>query len=378
MTQRVTCRVKLMGHWRKQQIAFFMTTRCNLSCRYCYAPKLKVEKCDQRLSFEFAKKGIDDFFAQNDSRQIRYYGVGEPTMEFDLMKRIREYAYEQAGEELVVELQTNGFFSKRVADWIVRNVDILWISCDGPPEIQDYWRPTVMGGRSSGVVESNIKFFAKQGHMQVGVRATLASSMVNRQQEIVDYFSGLGIKYICAEPVSAPTYSILNDTMKNEPIEFAKGFLGAQKKAKELGAFYMSLRMVNFDEEVNIACRACVPCPQLTTDNYVSCCDRAPFGPNYLFGPLQELVYGVYDQKKNKIIYDEEKIERIRLRNTTTLEKGPCKGCKLVRHCAGGCVGEAVNETGNLYGIKADSCTVTRYLANYLPLNSGLYPCLHS
>ena len=89
-----------MGHVRKQVISLFLTTKCNLRCTYCYAYKGDpVDLKDQALDFNFAKRGIDDFFRDFPSRHIRFYGGGEPTLEFELMKKITDYAREKSAKK---------------------------------------------------------------------------------------------------------------------------------------------------------------------------------------------------------------------------------------------------------------------------------------
>ena len=112
-----------MAHFRKEMISFFLTTKCNLKCKYCYTNK--EDFMHQTLSFDFAKVGIDDFFKKSTSRHIRFFGAGEPTCEFELLKRIYDYAYSLAGDELTVEIQTNGYFSTSVREWIAQNADIV-------------------------------------------------------------------------------------------------------------------------------------------------------------------------------------------------------------------------------------------------------------
>lgn len=51
-----------MGFWRKQQITFFLTSQCNLRCRYCYMPKMHVETTDRVIDLDFAIAGLRDFF----------------------------------------------------------------------------------------------------------------------------------------------------------------------------------------------------------------------------------------------------------------------------------------------------------------------------
>ena len=370
-----------MSHVRKQAITFYMTTKCNLKCVYCsYANrKIPVKKEHETISLPFAKRGIDDYFRDYSSRHIRFYGIGEPTLEFELMKQIKDYAYQKAGNKLTVELQTNGVFSKNIAKWIAKNVNILWISCDGPQEFQNAQRPTVGSGITSKIVEQNLKYFNNIKNIQVGVRSTLTVPIIRRQRELVNYFASLGIKYVNVLPVCSPaSYKGNNELFDWDPIDFAENFLDAHNEAKKHNIFYNSLYIVNFDEKTRHACRSCVPHPQLTTDGYVSCCDYGQFGPEYFPGKFQQLIYGKYIPEEDIIIYDEDIIHRLRSRCAENLKKGPCRGCEYVHFCAGGCLGEVINETGDIMGIHKKNCIITKYLAKRMKLGEKRFPSLHS
>jgi len=366
-----------MGHFRKQMITFLVSSRCDLECEYCYVPKMgKLPPEHEAIDLEFAISGMKDFFNQNSSRAIRFFGAGEPTTEFDLMKEIKDEAHKIAGKELKVELQTNGYFSESIGDWIEKNVDVLWISCDGPPEIHDKQRPAKKKKPSSGIVLDNIKRFSKVKRMQTGIRATISPENFIIQKKLIEYFSELGIKFVCA----APSYSsTANPDIEKPPIvEFAKHFVPAFYLAKNKGMFYNTHLIVNFDEKVNVYCRACIPCPHLTTDGFVSCCDWALFGDKYLPGVLQQCVYGVWDKKSKCISYDADRIRVIQKRNTKVLETGFCENCEILPHCAGGCIGKTMVVSGDLYLPSVDWCKATRYLAKHIPLRQGRFPCLHS
>ena len=85
-----------MPHVKKQMISFFLTTRCNLNCIYCYNKVERKKIKEKTLPFEIAKAGIDYFFENNNSRHIRFYGPGEPTQEFALMRNYilcKKYRY---------------------------------------------------------------------------------------------------------------------------------------------------------------------------------------------------------------------------------------------------------------------------------------------
>lgn len=369
-----------MSHVRKQMITFNLGAECNLRCIYCYAERQKINDEDKVLDLNFAKKGIDDFFRDYPSRNIRFYSAGEPTLQFNLMKKITEYARKKTSQKVAVELQTNGFFSSKIAKWIDENVNVLWISSDGPQEIQNKQRPTISGKPSASIVDNWIKHYAHCKHIQFGVRVTLTSLKMERQMDIVKYFYNMGVKFINVHPacVSVEEKSKKEKIFDWDPIVFASNFLKTHLEAKKLRVFYNSLYIANFDEPTRHACRSCTPYPHLTTDGYVSCCDFSQFGPKYGDGHLQQLIYGKYIPEKNCIEYDEDKIYRIRSRCSENLTKGPCKECEYINYCAGGCLGQVVNETGDLMGIHKKNCEITKYLAKRLPLGKGLYPVLHS
>lgn len=132
-----------MPHFNKKMISFFLTTKCNLCCRYCYNAKERNEIEEHTLSLNIAKSGIDWYFKNNNSRHIRFYGPGEPTQEFKRLCEITNYAktHPNRGKDVTVEIQTNGVFTSDVREWISKNVDIMWLSFDGMKEIQNYNRP---------------------------------------------------------------------------------------------------------------------------------------------------------------------------------------------------------------------------------------------
>lgn len=82
----------------KQMASFFLTTKCNLRCAYCYNCKTRLNTSGQSLPLYIAKAGVDYFFTSS-SRHIRFYGSGEPTQEFTLMKNIIDYARDKAKDE---------------------------------------------------------------------------------------------------------------------------------------------------------------------------------------------------------------------------------------------------------------------------------------
>lgn len=366
-----------MGHFRKECISFLMTNACNMRCSYCYLGDKKSKPFDpqaKRINLDFAKRGIEDFFDQSRSRHIRFFGEGEPTLEFKRMQEIHAYAKDLT-DDLCAELQTNGYFNMEVAKWCAKNLDIVWISMDGIPNIHDRCRKSLNGERTSHILERNIKLLSQNGTI-VGIRSTIGSMNIDRQKESIDYFSGIGVKAVFADHLCLPVgnggnVKMLKNIEEVKPIDYADRFLDAKNYADNIGLFYSNFLCVNFDESVNIACRAMIPVPHLTPSGHVSCCDMAT-RPGTI---LDDLIYGEYDENTKAIKYFQDKIEKIRSRDKANIPE--CQSCDVVNHCAGGCMGEALNETQDFYKVKKNLCEVTKYLAKRMKLDNGLYPFIH-
>ena len=193
------------SHYKKEMISIFVTTKCNLNCDYCFTNKNQNEHKGQTISLEFVKKGIDDYFTKKYMRHVRFFGAGEPTVEFDLLKKIHKYAIERGGDAVTFEIQTNGAFSDSVAIWLKNNINIIWISCDGTPEIQDLHRPFLnkdVRRKTSEVIKKNIHILhGADSKAFVGIRATITLENVLKQKEMIDYFYQLGIRDIWVDPI---------------------------------------------------------------------------------------------------------------------------------------------------------------------------------
>lgn len=371
-----------MSHSKKKMISFFVTTKCNLDCIYCYANKDRNTHKSQSIDFNFAKLGIDYFFKNYNSRHIRFFGSGEPTLELNLIKKINSYAKEKSNSLVTSEIQTNGTFNDNTRDWLAENVDIIWVSFDGPPEIQNYYRPFFKTGKpTSSILERNVRFLAVQGSGMTGARVTINKLNINKQIEMINYFRDLGIKYIWTDPLFPSVgYRPISNDLEAKDIkpaidldEYIENFIKAYEHAVNNNIFYGSFLGCNFDEKTNTHCRACDPMPHLTTDGYISACDMAMFGENPLH--MDVFIYGKWNKQNNKLEFYEDKISQLKSRNLSNLTL--CKSCEISENCGGYCLGEVVNETGSLFGKKGYTCKAIRKLSKHIPLNTGCFDYLH-
>lgn len=382
-----------MPHCKKKMISFFLTTKCNLCCRYCYNAKERNEIPEQTLPINIAKAGIDWYFSTNESRHIRFYGPGEPTQEFGKLVEITEYArnHPNRGNDVTAEIQTNGVFLNNVRDWILDNINIVWMSFDGMPDVQNYNRPLnpkysdLFDGKTSAeVLEDNVRWLInhkQERNIMVGARVTITDTNVAKQREMADYFSSLGIRYVWTNPLfySVGKIPVRDDIQKLQAYHFdmnayLSNYLDAFYYAKEKGLFWGSFLTINFDGESEYHCRCCTPlsAPHLTPDGYISACDMVVLGSEpYHMSPF---IVGKWNNKTNSFDIDYGKVNALNERKSTSIAH--CKDCPAKLHCGGYCLGETVNETGKLDGQNLIKCAAVRYL--YTQLGScEPYPYLH-
>lgn len=356
-----------MPHIEKQMASFFLTTKCNLRCTYCYNSRERSKLNEQSIPLEIAQAGVDYFFSTSTSRHIRFYGPGEPTQEFTLMKDIVEYAKLKAGKLLSVELQTNGCFNDDVRKWVLDNVNIIWFSFDGEPEIQNANRPCANGKPSAPILERNVRWLIEHTdgrNLMVGARVTMTDKNIMRQKEIVNYFYSLGITHIWTDPMfpSVDILPVCDDVKREVPYfdmeSYIKNYIEAFRYAKQIGVFYGSFLMCNFDGKCSKHCRACTPVPHFTTDGYVSACDLVTFGENPHH--MDCFVYGKWNEENRRFDFDDTKIAMLQSRSIENMKH--CSDCFAREHCGGYCLGEVMNESGSLFGQKERTCEAIRLL----------------
>ena len=372
-----------MPHIKKQMVSIFLTTKCNLRCIYCYNSKERAAMQEQTLPLHIAKAGIDYFFKTSPSRHVRFYGPGEPTQEFSLMKSIVSYAKEKAGDSLTVEIQTNGCFGQNVRKWMLDHINIVWVSFDGEPDVQNTNRPCIGEKPSAPIIEENVKWLIEntgKRNLMVGARVTITDINVARQKQIVDYFFSLGIRHVWTDPLfySVDKIPVCDDDAKKNTYHFdmdayVDNYIEAYRYAQSKGLFYGSFLCCNFDGSCNQHCRACTPAPHFTPDGYVSACDMVTFGENAYH--MDCFVYGKWNEDKQLFEFDEEKIKALRNRSTDNMQH--CLECSAKEHCGGYCLGEVMNESGSMYGQKPIVCGAIRKLLKEIGVPEGEYRYLH-
>jgi radical SAM protein with 4Fe4S-binding SPASM domain len=267
------------------------------------------------------------------------------------------------------ELQTNGVFSVETANWIANNIDMVWVSLDGPPDLHDAQRPFVNGQASSPIVLRNVDILLR-GRCKVGIRPTITLRSLYRLREILEYASSLKVHalYYHYEMRAQGKKIKTTGSLYQIPLmEFAQQYLdNVVPFIPSDGMFVGNFLTINFDEESPYFCRVCLPCPQLTVDGYISACDKAPLGAAPRFS---QMIFGKWNEKDHRIELYPDKIANLQNRRVENMIA--CKQCSIAYNCGGGCLGESNFLFNDIYKTIDEYCDAVKLLAAHLPRNTG-------
>lgn len=162
-------------------ITLQVTQSCNLRCKYCiYSNQIKKQRShsQKKMEFETAIKGIDFLYERSmDAPRINigFYG-GEPLLEFDMIKRLVEYAEEKfRGKEIGFSITTNAtLLTEEKYTYMQCHNFSITISIDGNRESHNRNRVFLSGKGSFDQIARNIKAI-KEIHPDVPATLTIST-----------------------------------------------------------------------------------------------------------------------------------------------------------------------------------------------------------
>lgn len=348
-------------NYEPNEVTLFLTSECNLRCKYCYAMAGNVPVT--RMSLETAQRGINHVF-QNALRLntgwfgVYYHGGGEPTINKEVLIKSWEYANNLAKDnqfQLYSSITTNGVMPPLIRSWIIDNLQTANISLDGPPQVNDINRPNRAGSGSGKHVLETLKEFdaAKFNYgIRVTISALTASEIPNIIQFIVDNTNPRAIK---VEPV----YDIGRGKDLSLHVDVAS-FIDGFMKGKEIAAnkgiqlLYSAARLDTISSRF---CRAYGEGFTLTPTGEVTGCFEVTDN-SAMFS--DKMIFGKFDEHKNEYVFNNDLL--IPLRTHNVAKQSYCNGCFAKWHCSGDCPNKVEHSLidGQFQGIP--SCDITRSL----------------
>jgi uncharacterized protein len=154
------------------------------------------------IDFIFKRSVLSD-----EEIDIGFFG-GEPLLQFKLIKKFINMMKKHPlypSKRVNFSIVSNGtILNSKIINYIKEHQISFGISCDGPPQIQDRFRRTKSGRKTSDIVEKNIKK-VKKAFSNAMVNAVYHPNTYKQLPQTIRYFASLGVKQIYLNPdFSAP------------------------------------------------------------------------------------------------------------------------------------------------------------------------------
>ena len=158
-------------------LTLYLNNECSLACEYCFAEAHPPPQ--PRLSAACVRAAAPCVAANCRRRGLPltavFHGGGEPTHHPAHLARLLTLvnaAAEHAGIPAFRYLATHGVIPAQRARYLARNFDLIGLSCDGPPDLQQASRPARNGRPTSEAVERTADILHASGR-PLHVRVTL-------------------------------------------------------------------------------------------------------------------------------------------------------------------------------------------------------------
>jgi uncharacterized protein len=356
----------LSGLRPPDSVGLFLTERCNLRCRYCYAHGGAGTAAMPREMGEDAITHLANRLADRSRSELRvhFHGGGEVTLEWELMVHLAGFARATAKErglDCRISAGTNGVVSEKVASRLPSVLDDATISLDGLPEVHDGYRRDAKGAGSSEKVLRTIRILDEAG-FRYGIRSTVVHQAVERLPESIRFVCENSLaRRIKAEP--AYPHGRWAGEADVRPTAFVAAFLEAQKVAREYGR-ELSYSGCRFPATSDIFCRAVNGSFAVTPRGLVTSCFEVGHDGDAW---QSEFVYGRYDAETRSFRIDHE--QQARLLRFRVGSQQRCADCFAKYYCCGDCPLKVVLEA-NTAPASRPRCIISRALTKTAILES--------
>ncbi len=348
-----------------------VTEGCNLACIYCFKWQKKAVNMDE----ETAKNAIDWLLeASGEFRgelKVNLMG-GEPLLRFDLIQKIVPYGKcraRQQGKSLHFGCTTNctHLTDEMMTFWRRFGMG-FHCSIDGIPEVQNYNRPMLGGGPSSGAVEKNVPRILAY-RPTVMARATVSPHSVPWLVESAKYIAALGFRVMTFKAAVNCNWTPNDfEVLRSQYEKLGEFYIDALVSGKEvsIAEFRGGIRAVH---SVETASR--FPCG--AGRGVVLVDPRGDLWPCHRFGPHQcggQFTFGRLGGPFN------DRLRAVFLEyNMLKDAKVDCRNCRANLTCRSWCYAECVDSTHTFYDPGDEHCQAIRILHDEV---LHIHDCLRS
>ena len=329
---------------------------CNLNCSYCFASQGKYHGERALMSFEVGKHALDFLIENSGTRrnlEVDFFG-GEPLMNFDVVKKLVEYARsieKEKGKNFRFTLTTNGMLvDDDVIDFANKEMSNVVLSLDGRKEVHDRYRVDYRGrGSYDTIVPKFQKFVKARGGKNYYMRGTFTHANPDFLEDIKTMLN-LGFTELSMEPVVAAQGDEAALTEEDKPVvmkqyeELAELMLKRDKEGKPF-TFYHYM--------IDLAGGPCIykrisGCGSGT--EYMAVTPWGDLYPCHQFVGDEKFKLGdIWHGVENKEIQNE-------FASCNVYARDECRDCWARLYCSGGCAANAYHATGSVKGVYKYGC----------------------
>ncbi len=321
---------------------------CNLACKYCFAEEGEYHGRRALMSYEVGCKALDFLVANSGNRvnlEVDFFG-GEPTMNFEVVKKLVEYGRsleEPNNKKFRFTLTTNGILlDDEMLEFINKEMNNVVLSIDGRKEINDLMRPRRGGQGSYDIIVPKFQKVADSRNQdKYYVRGTFTRNNLDFSEDVI-HLADLGFEQISVEPVVAePTddYSLREEDIPGLLEQYDKLAVEVIKRHKEGKPFNFFHFMIDLEGGPCVAKRLS-GCGSGT--EYLAVTPWGDLYPCHQFVGKDEFLMGnVFDGITRTDIQNEFKCVNV-------YAKPKCRDCFAKFYCSGGCAANAYNFHGSI------------------------------
>ena len=329
---------------------------CNLNCSYCFASQGKYQGDRALMSFEVGKQAFDFLIANSGTRrnlEVDFFG-GEPLMNFDVVKKLVEYARsveKEYNKNFRFTLTTNGLLiDDDVIDFCNKEMSNIVLSLDGRPEVHDLFRVDYSGkGSYERIVPKFKKFVESRGGKNYYIRGTFTHNNVDFTNDIF-HMADLGFTELSMEPVVCAPSDPCALTDEDMPKLFeqyeilAKEMIKRKREGRPFTFYHYMLDLKNGP----CIYKRITGCGSGT--EYMAVTPWGELFPCHQFVGDEKYSLGdIWNGVKNISVQDE-------FRSCNAYSRKECNDCWARLYCSGGCAANSYHATGSIGGVYKYGC----------------------
>lgn len=334
---------------------------CNLRCKYCFASTGDFGQGRMLMDYETGKKAIDFLIDKSGDRyflELDFFG-GEPSLNFDVVKQIVEYARsreEECNKKFRFTITTNGIhLTDDMIDFINKEMYNVVLSIDGRKEVNDRMRVKVDGSGSYDIITKNFKRIVDKRPKDKDwyVRGTYTKYNLDFSEDVMHLYD-LGFEQISVEPVMADSKEPYAITEADLPKIFKEYEILSEKIAniRKSGKFINFFHFMLDLDQGPCAIKRLRGCG--CGNEYVAI---TPDGDIY---PCHQFV-GIEDYKMGNLhdgTFDLDMKDSFAHAHVYT--KPECKKCWAKFYCSGGCNANNYIYAGDIHNAHKLSCQIQK------------------